>query len=119
MADIDYGAIQRAVQDSMRNLQADVHRLENEINKLSQRSEGGAETLRLIRDLSQQLARVEQEAKRHDPRSETMVKQIADDLAGLKQRFAIIEKFAQQFSDYLHDKYEADQIDREYRSASS
>ena len=118
MADIDYGQIQRSVQDAMRELRSDMQRLVNDVDEIKHRSNNDQEIDNDIREMRQRVERIEQMMQRDDPRSDAMLKQISSDLTDIKARLANVEKFALQFSDYLQEKFEAEKEDREYRSAT-
>lgn len=118
MADIDYGQIQRTVQDAISNIRNDVQRIVNDVNDLKNRSNNNGETEGLIREIDQRLERMEHQERRDDPDSTMRLKQLSDDVTDLKARFATIEKFALQFSDYLQAKYDEEKEDREYRGVN-
>lgn len=118
MADIDYGQIQRSVQDATNNLRSDIQRIVNDVNEIKNRTNNDQEIDNDVREMHMRLERIEQAMQREDPRNDIMLKRISDDLADLKARFANVEKFALQFSEYLQVKFEAEKEDREYRSAA-
>ncbi len=118
MADIDYGQIQRSVQDATSNLRSDIQRIMNDVNELKNRGNNDGEVEQLIREVDQRLERMEQAERRDDPEGAIRLKHISDDMIDLKARFATIEKFALQFSDYLQSKYDEEKEDREYRGAN-
>lgn len=118
MADIDYGQIQRSVQDATSNMRSDIQRLLNDITELKNRSNNDNEIEQIVREMDQRLERMEQQERRDDPDSTMRLKQLSDDVVDLKTRFATIEKFALQFSDYLQAKYDEEKEDRQYRGTN-
>ena len=118
MADIDYGQIQRSVQDATNNMRSDIQRLLNDISELKNRSNNDREIEQIVREIDQRLERMEQAERRDDPESAMRLKQLSDDIVDLKARFANIERFALQFSDYLQAKYEAEKEDQQYRGVN-
>lgn len=115
MANNDFVAVQRTVQDAANVIRSDIQRLENELSRLATRTDHNDEVTQLIREMDLRVERMEKEIRRHDPRSEVYLQQLLKEVVDLKARFAVIEKFAQQFSAYLQEKFEADKEDREYR----
>ncbi|MBP7760792.1 hypothetical protein KA093_03290, partial [Candidatus Saccharibacteria bacterium] len=96
----------------------DIQRLLNDIADLKNRSNNDHEIEQIVREMDQRLERMEQQERRDDPDSTMRLKQLSDDMVDLKARFATIERFALQFSDYLQAKYDEEKEDREYRGTS-
>jgi len=117
MADLSYGDVQRAVQDGLRNVQADVARLSGQVSQISQQSQLINDTQALVRQLSGQLLRLERQSKLHDPRSEQGTAQLAKDVQDLKIRFVIVEKFCLDMSKYVQAQIDKEVEDQQYRAA--
>ena len=124
MADtINRSDVQHAVQNALHDVRNDVSRMSHTVDGMNRVGQD-------IKDLSRRLAALEQcinqiqnvvantlgrpVTKRYpDP----YVVGIANEINDLKIRFATIERFAQQMSDYIRLRDAQDQEDRQYRSA--
>lgn len=118
MADLNYTDVQRAVQEGLRNLQTDLQRLTNNLDLVERQADRIDDIELVVRDIQRnlQLMTTSMGTLRGgvvDPR----ISQMTNDLHELKTRFAVIEKFAQQMSDYMQAKSQEEQEDRQYRSA--
>ena len=118
MADLNYTDVQRAVQEGLRNLQTDLQRLTNNLDLVERQADRIDDIELVVRDIQRnlQLMTTSMGTMRGgvvDPR----ISQVTNDLHELKTRFAVIEKFAQQMSDYMQAKFQEEQEDRQYRSA--
>lgn len=118
MADLNYTDVQRAVQEGLRNLQTDLQRLTNNLDLVERQADRIDDIELVVRDIQRnlQLMTTSMGTMRGgvvDPR----ISQMTNDLHELKTRFAVIEKFAQQMSDYMQAKFQEEQEDRQYRSA--
>ena len=118
MADLNYTDVQRAVQEGLRNLQTDLQRLTNNLDLVERQADRIDDIELVVRDIQRnlQLMTTSMGTMRGgvvDPR----ISQMTNDLHELKTRFAVIEKFAQQMSDYMQAKSQEEQEDRQYRSA--
>jgi hypothetical protein len=109
MADLSYSDVQRAVQDGLQNMRADVQRLSNQISVISQQSQ-------LIDAMNTRLARLEGQTRRHDPRSEQGTAQLARDVQELKARFIVVEKFCTDMSKYAQIQIDKDLENKQYRA---
>lgn len=117
MADLSYGDVQRAVQDGLRNMQADVARLSGQVSTISQQSQFIDDIQALVQRLAGQLSRLEIQTRRHDPRSEQGTAQLARDVQDLKIRFAAVERFCQDMSKYVQTQVDKEAEDQQYRAA--
>lgn len=117
MADLTYSDVQRAVQDGLRNMQADIQRLSGQVSSISQQSQFINETQTLVRQLSTQLARLERQTMGHNPRTEMGTAQLARDVQELKARFIIIERFCVDMSKYVERQQQKELEDQQYRAA--
>ena len=118
MADLNYTDVQRAVQEGLRNLQTDLQRLTNNLDLVERQADRIDDIELVVRDIQRnlQLMTTSMGTMRGgvvDPR----ISQMTNDLHELKTRFAVIEKFAQQMSDYMQAESQEEQEDRQYRSA--
>lgn len=121
MAELNYGDVQRAVQDGLRNLQADVQRLSGHLGNVSYQASRIDDIELLVKDLQRSMQQMQNDIStmRHiglsgiDPR----IAQMTADIHELKLRFAAVEKFAGQMSAFIQAKYEEEQEDQQYRSA--
>lgn len=116
MADLSYGDVQRAVQDGLRNMQADVARLNAQVSTISQRSQFLDDIQALVRQLSSQLSRLEGQTRRQDPRLQQGAIQLAKDVQDLKIRFVIVEKFCLDMSKYVQAQIDKELEDQQYRA---
>jgi len=122
MADLSYNDVQRAVQDSMRNMQSDIQRLVNDSSNIAQQAQ-------LIDDISRDVQELHRYLTQIQPNIDTILRNVTDanddqrimtmqnDIQELKNRFASVEKFAQQMSNYVQSRYEEEREDRAYRNA--
>lgn len=117
MADLSYGDVQRAVQDGLRNVQADVARLSNQVSTISQQSQLIDDIQILVQRLAGQLSRLERQTRRHDPRSEQGTAQMAREIQDLKVRFATVEKFCLDMSKYVQAQIDKEAENQQYRAA--
>lgn len=122
MADpLNYNDMQRAVQDGIRNVQNDLQRVSNTLMTICPQIERINDIELVLRELQRSTIAIQNTliAMRTgishpvDPR----LAQLASDVHELKVRFAVIEKFASQMSEYVQARYEDDQEDRQYRAA--
>lgn len=116
MAEMTYGDVQRAVQDGLRNVQADVQRLSNQVSSISQQSQLIDDIQALAQRLSGQLARLERQSQGHNPRTEMGTAQLSRDVQDLKLRFVAIEKFCVDMSKYVERQREKELEDKQYRA---
>ncbi len=116
MTELSYGDVQRAVQDGLRNMQADVQRLNSQVSQISQQSQLIDRIQQTVQQLEAHVTRLSQETRRHDPISEQATAQAARDMQDLKTRFVVVEKFCQDMSRYVQSKLEEDQEDKQYRT---
>jgi len=117
MADLSYGDVQRAVQDGLRNVQADVARLGTQVSAINQQSQLIDDIHSLVQQLSNQLTRLEQRSMGHNPRTEMGTAQLSRDVQDLKTRFAAVEKFCVDMSKYVERQREKELEDQQYRAA--
>ncbi len=115
MADIDYGQIQRSVQDATANIRSNVDRLTNDIATIRQQVGQSSLASSMLGGIEQRLERIERNTSTEGACSEATIRQLSDDIADIKVRLGSVEKFALQFSDYLQQKFEEEKDDREYR----
>lgn len=121
MAELNYGDMQRAVQDGIRNLQNDLQRVSNTLITLTPQIERIDDMEAAMRELQRSAITLQNTligmrgGINHpvDPR----ISQLANDVHELKTRFGVIEKFASQMSEYVQARYNEDQEDRQYRAA--
>jgi hypothetical protein len=123
MADISSADIQHAMQNAL-------HGVRNDVSRISHIVDGMNRVGQDVKDLSRRLSSLEKDVnqiqnivantlgrpvtKRYpDP----YIVGIANDINELKIRFAAIERFAQQMSDYIRKREEQADEDRQYRSA--
>ena len=123
MADISSADIQHAVQNALHGVRNDVSRISHIVDSMNRVGQD-------VKDLSRRLSSLEKDinqiqnvvantlgrpvTKRYpDP----YIVGIANDINELKIRFAAIERFAQQMSDYIRKREEQADEDRQYRSA--
>jgi len=118
MAELSYGDVQRAVQESIRNLQLNVQRLTSNVGSVSIRADRIEGVEIALRDVQRGLITLQNTvaASSHgtagrDPR----VTQLIHDVYELKTRFSAVERFAKQMSDYVQAKEESVEDEREYR----
>ncbi|EDK72482.1 hypothetical protein TM7_0389 [candidate division TM7 genomosp. GTL1] len=121
MADLQYNDVQRAVQDGIRNIQGDLQRLINDMHQAVQQIQYTDETMRMVQDIQRILQHtqpaIENMHRRiNDANSEQRIATVQNDLQELKHRFAAIERFAMQMSDYVRHQHEVNREDEEYRS---
>lgn len=117
MADLSYSDVQRAVQDGLRNMQADMARLSGQVSQISQQSQFIDDIQALVQRLAGQLSRLEGQTRRHDPRTEMGTAQLAREIQDLKIRFAAVEKFCVDMSSYVERQREKEQEDQQFRAA--
>lgn len=117
MAELNYYDVQRAVQDGLRNMQADVQRLQNQVSVISQQSQFIDDIQQLVQQLFTQLARLERQTQGHNPRTELGTAQLARDVQELKIRFTAIERFCQDMSRYLQAQQAKELEDQQYRAS--
>lgn len=118
MADIDYGQVQRTVQDATSRMRDEIERMSHEMQTVSRYAQENQNLDNFVTEMRNSLERIEQAMHREDPRTDAMLNQIANDLTDVKARLANVEKFALQFSQYLQEKFDAEKEDREYRAAA-
>jgi len=116
MAELNYSDVQRAVQDGLRNMQGDVQRLSNQVAVISQQSQFIDDIQHAIQLMYTQLARLEGQTRRHDPRSEQGTAQLTRDIQELKGRFVTVEKFCLDMSKYVQNQIDKEDEDRQYRA---
>lgn len=108
MAELTYQDVQRAIQDAVRSMQADIQRLTIDLTAVSQQAQR-------IDDIQRSLQALQSEMSRHDPRSEQTMQQIARDIQDLKLRFEAVERFSRDMSDYFRARAEEEREDQQYR----
>lgn len=121
MADLNYSDVQRAVQDGIRNVQNDLQRVSNTLMTMAPQIERIDDMELTMRELQRTVLTLQNTligmrgGINHpvDPR----IAQLTNDVHELKMRFAVIEKFASQMSEYVQARYNEDQEDRQYRAA--
>ena len=122
MADLSYNDVQRAVQDSTRNVQNDLQRVSNILITMSQQLERVNDIEAAVRELQRTAVTLQNSlinmrsgttSRPADPR----ISQLTADVHDLRVRFAVIEKFASQMSEYVQARYDDEQEDRQYRAA--
>ena len=119
MAELSYGDVQRAVQEAIRNLQINVQRLSSNMGSVSIRTDR-IESLEIaIRDLQRSVVTLQNSllvAAKQPAGRDPRVTQLIHDIYELKVRFVVIERFAQQMSDYFQAKAAEENENRQYRS---
>lgn len=118
MADIDYGIIQRTVNDALSHMQSDVQRMMNEFEEIKRFIQNNQQLDDNIEAIRQAVQRLEQTMQHETPQNDMYFRQMSGDVADIKARLANVEKFALQFSQYLQQKFEDEKEDREYRTAA-
>jgi Holliday junction resolvasome RuvABC endonuclease subunit len=117
MAELSYSDVQRAVQDGLRNLQADVARLSNQVSAINQQSQFIDDIQALVQRLSAQITRIERQSMGHNPRTEMGTAQLTRDVQELKVRFAAVERFCIDMSKYIERRRDQELEDQQYRAA--
>jgi len=117
MGDLNYGDVQRAVQDGLRNMQGDVQRLGNQVAIISQQSQFIDDIQHAIQLMYAQLARLENQTRRHDPRSEQGTAQLTRDIQELKARLITVERFCLDMSKYVQLQIDKELEDKQYRAS--
>ena len=113
MSDIDYGQIQRSVSDSVKEVRSDIQKLSSQLQNVQLIDE----IYNKVNEIENRVSRIEQIDSGNGPQIAFAIQKIESDITDLKQRFSVIEKFAQQFGEYLQAKYQQDKEDKEYRSS--
>jgi hypothetical protein len=120
MAELSYRDVQRAVQESIRNLQETVQRLTSNMGSVtSTRADHIAYIEVAIRDLQNTTKLMQQNlntmmiTSNADPR----MAQLCRDVYELKVRFTNIERYIQQSGEYLQNKLAEEAEDQNYRNA--
>jgi hypothetical protein len=123
MADISRADIQHAMQNALHSVRNDVSRISHVIDGMNRVGQD-------VKDLQHRLTNLERDinqiqntvantlgrpATRRYP--DPYIVSMVNDINELKVRFTAIEKFAGQVSDYLRQRNEEDNEDRQYRSA--
>jgi septation ring formation regulator EzrA len=121
MADLQYGDVQRAVQDGLKHMQNDLQKLTSDMQHATQQIQYTDETMRMVQDIQRLLQQFQPSIDNihrrvTDANGEQRLATIQSDIQELKNRFTSVERFAAQMSDYLRQRHEDDREDREYRN---
>jgi short-subunit dehydrogenase involved in D-alanine esterification of teichoic acids len=113
MSDITKDDVQRAVQDSMRDMASNINRMRDQVERIDQRTNDLDESQREIRDLSQKIQQIY-------PQLEVLVRN-ANELDNLrmgiedvKLRTQNIERGMQQITAYLQAQHQTAQQEQGY-----
>lgn len=115
MAELSYGDMQRAVQDGLRNIQSSVSQIVNTTSGMQSQTQHIDDVLRAVQEIHQQVSRLPQQAASIDSADDQVMRQISSDVTELKARFAAIEQFASQMSNYINEKHKEDEQDSQFR----
>jgi mevalonate kinase len=120
MADLQYGDVQRAVQDGLRQIQSDLQRLVNDMQRAVQQIQYTDETMKMVQDIQRMLQQNQPSLdnihrKVTDANSDQRIALMHNDIQELKNRFSAVERFAGQMSEYIRQQHDGDREDREYR----
>jgi hypothetical protein len=118
MAELSYNDVQRAVQDSLRNLQVSVQRLTSNLGVVSSRSDHIEVIETAIRDLQRttQLMQANLNTMRVGVGADPRVSQLIHDMYELKLRFVTIERFIQQVGTYIQMKIDEESEEQQFHN---
>ncbi len=115
--------IQHAVQSALHDMRNDVSRISHLLDGMNRMTMDVADLSRRMQNLERNVNQIQNTVtntlgnsggSRHpDPRIAAM----ANDLNNLKVRFFAVEKFADQMSNYVRQRYEQEEQDRHYKVA--
>lgn len=115
--------IQHAVNSALHDMRNDVSRISHLLDGMNRMNMDVAELARRMQNLERNVNQIQNTVvntlgnsggSRHpDPRIAAM----ANDLNYLKARFFAVEKFADQMSNYVRQRYEQEEQDRQYKVA--
>ncbi len=115
--------IQHAVQSALHDVRNDVSRISSMVNNMSRVSQDVQDVSRRLMGLEQEVRQIQNTVANTLGRPTTRrypdpyVVGIANELNDLKIRFSAVEKFATQMGEYVRNRNDQDNEDRQYRTA--
>lgn len=108
MSDLTKDDVQRAVQDSTRDLTSNITRIRDQVEQMSQRTNDLDESQREIRDLSQKIQQIYPQLVELT-RNPDDLERLRTDIEDIKVRTQNIERGVQQITAYLQAQHKIDQ----------
>ena len=110
MADLTYQDVSRAVNDALKPIQGEIYKISSSLRDIANKTQ-------YIDEMMLSLKTIQNNAGRHDPKSEMAMQNMLREIQDLKMRFETVERFCRDMSTYYQQREQIEKEDQEYRSA--